>query len=652
MNFNDMPENIIISSQKKQYTNKINEYLQKNNLEESKMKFSEREGKINLELLNGVDFKILFDKDNQILFKKILDNFVTSKFYRSDFDDNYKYLLFISFQNSLDYLITKKNNLMRANKYMNAKISMINRQTNKLEKKLENNKIIIEENSKKLEENKLSYDKIKKEYEEVKNKKTIIELKNSKKDSEKKINNILINENNIILNENNKNNTNSNTNSDRKYFCDICYNKFFFNVESLEEHQIKRHPFLIIKKSQKIDNENIYKYSEKLESLRKEISNTYNNFLIKEKQNESNIKDLIQKKENYFYISTYLENQEIITDEMKETFENIAERQDIFINELKSLFNSTKIRKTRKENKFKKNESQKRSEKSINIILDNLDIDKNIKTKYIKPEINIHDLSKDIQKNIEFKEELKYQKNNNLNIISQIINNDIKEDKKENMNNDNRTEKMIKIKKEIEIKSLLQDENKSIIKKNKGITATEDEEKRKEDEKIKEKEKDRSDEKSETRKNEKKNKNDEEEENKEEKEKFTNDEEKKLKGDDKDYKKEQINKDENEIREDKIEEEEDEDEEKELSILSNYKENTPIDIVRIRNIQNEQNECHKEKEISIFINNLFEKNQVNFNNNIKLTDDINPFYFDKNVKNQNLINLKNKGKNISLFIDI
>ena len=143
MNYNAMPKNIIISSRKDYPLNRFNKYKLKNDLEDPSMKFSEKDCQINMKLINKIEFKTLFDKNNDIFLKKILNNLVSAKYYKSDYDDEYKPLLFISLQNALDYLISKKNRLIKINDGLNDSLKNINKQSSKLEKKLEENKKII-----------------------------------------------------------------------------------------------------------------------------------------------------------------------------------------------------------------------------------------------------------------------------------------------------------------------------------------------------------------------------------------------------------------------------------------------------------------------------------------------------------------------------
>ena len=123
-----------------------------------------------MDLINKLDIQTIFNKDNSIILQKVLDNLITAKFYKSDYDEDYKYLLFKSFQNSLDYLIAKKNRLIKINKNLYNSANKINNQTNNLQKKLDENKILIEENSKIKEEKKIKYKELKKEYNDMKTK--------------------------------------------------------------------------------------------------------------------------------------------------------------------------------------------------------------------------------------------------------------------------------------------------------------------------------------------------------------------------------------------------------------------------------------------------------------------------------------------------
>jgi len=69
-----------------------------------------------------------------------VDNLVTAKFYKSDYDEDYKYYLFKSLQNCLDYLIAKKKRIKKINCDLNLSLNNIRQKADDLETKLESNK--------------------------------------------------------------------------------------------------------------------------------------------------------------------------------------------------------------------------------------------------------------------------------------------------------------------------------------------------------------------------------------------------------------------------------------------------------------------------------------------------------------------------------
>ena len=357
MNYNGKPKNLIISSKNNYQSKRFNKYIERNNFEKSNIQFSEKEGKINMELINQIDLNTLFDKNNNIMFQKIVDNLVYSKYYKSDFDEEYKFLLFILFQNSLDYLIAKKNRLVHINNCLNDSVNKIKKCSNELEKKLEKNKLLIEEKSTIKNENKVKYEELKKKYEELEFKKKEKMLKNLKIENETNIKKYISQkEKDISLRE-----SNTNGESYNKHFCHICDNKFFISEESLEEHQIKRHPYLIIRKiKKKEENKGDNKYIKKLEYMKNYYNVSYDDYLKREKWKES-LENIVKKREeNNINFENYIENQQKLLEEIKFSLNDLSERQNKYINEF--IFFSEII----KEEKKRKNEAQKHLEKSIN----------------------------------------------------------------------------------------------------------------------------------------------------------------------------------------------------------------------------------------------------------------------------------------------
>ena len=83
-----------------------------------------------------------------------------------------------------------------------------------------------------------------------------------------------------------------------KYYCKVCADKFFLSQESLEDHQIKRHPFLIIRKNkEKNDFKEKKKYLENIEFFKKQILDSLDEIKDKEKCNDSRLEIFKQKEE-------------------------------------------------------------------------------------------------------------------------------------------------------------------------------------------------------------------------------------------------------------------------------------------------------------------------------------------------------------------
>ena len=121
----DMPRNILISTKNHFSSKTFNKYNNHNNLEVPDMVFSEKEGIIKMSLLKKIDDNSLFDSNNNILLQKIIDNLICSKISSSDYDDIHKYLIFKSLQISLEYLVSKKDKIIKSNKELQLNIDKI-----------------------------------------------------------------------------------------------------------------------------------------------------------------------------------------------------------------------------------------------------------------------------------------------------------------------------------------------------------------------------------------------------------------------------------------------------------------------------------------------------------------------------------------------
>ena len=602
MELNTIPNNIIISSKRQYSSNMFKKYLKEQSLENPNLKFSEKDCEINMKLIEKMDTQNLFEKKNNIYLQKLVDNLVTAKFYKSDYDEDYKYFLFKSFQNCLDYLIEKKKRISKINTDLNNYFSNIKKKANNLEKKLESNKILIEEKAKIKNENKLKYEDIKKKYKEMKKKNENIEIEKPKIIKEENVTNIESNiESNIKVKvSQNKNEVREINN---KFFCDVCANKYFSTKENLEDHQIKRHPFIIIQKP-KEENENKLKiiYDKKLDSLKDYIQNSFNVQKNDEKKKDS-IKELLKNLENdNIFLNNMIKNQQKSFEETKSLINNLNEDRKKCINELEIIYGLQKTEEDLKKEKIKKRKKQKKFEKTIKekILNDQLMQNLNQKIKDLYTQLNNYILSQNKERNKELeenKDENNMMKNKNLSIIEEFPISQIKEDEEEKEKNEISDEKNKQIINAI-INSSIKEENKEYIK-------------NKEEEKL--------------------------EGQKEKEEKVSN-------GIEQEERKEnEIKKEEKKIEEDndKVEEEEYEEEEEEEnnSILSNKEKISSLDIIRIKNA----NDLEQQNEMPNLVDNIFIENNVNFNLNQSIKDNKNVFDIKKNSDSEN-IKLKNENK--------
>lgn len=354
MNYQNMPRNILISTRNKNVSKKINKY---NNFEIQDMKFSEKEGKIKMNIIKNLDFNSLFETKNNILFQKIMDNLISSKLFNSDYDDIHKFLLLKSFQNSLEYLFSKKKKITQENKELKSNIDKILKKTNDIEKELNDNNNIIEENSKIKKEQKSKYEGIKKKYEEMK------EKQEKKSQNDIKIDIIKVEKNIVEIKQiENNNNINKDIKSNKKYLCPVCRDKFFSTKEYVNNHVFRRHPkeyknIIKNQKLSKIEKKDFISYLKEIEKLENYIKELieWNNKL---KEKDKYAVELEKLKKNHEKIEVFEKNQKEKEEEILNILDNQLKKQyEAYNNLLISLG-------LEKENDEAKIEKEKKKEKN------------------------------------------------------------------------------------------------------------------------------------------------------------------------------------------------------------------------------------------------------------------------------------------------
>ena len=429
MIYNNMAKNILISK-KNNFLFNINNINNEfnNNYEVPYIQFSEKEGKIKMNLIKNLDFSTLFEPKNIILLKKVIDNLVTSKISNSEYDDITKSLLFKLFQNSLEYLVFKKNRIIQVNTELKNNIKIVLRRTTELENELNKNKEIININSKIIKEEKLKYKEKKKNYEEEKeNKKNFRLNKNQNNKNISKINNTTIEKNINIENQTEiqiKNNNENRDAEDIKYFCPICKGKFFFHEENFKSHIHRRHP-----KKYKKDYNNLYDYNLYLEGIN-DLEDYLNNLILNNniiKKQENKFEDLkILMKENDSQFKEFKNNQK----KLSEDFSNLIEHFFKYQNESYiKLLNSFKTKKDKEELRKELENNKEITEAITNNSLSK-EIIENLKErieelkKLLEKQYRIRN-NKNVYENIDFNQRLGNFKCQNLSIIPEICDNNI-----------------------------------------------------------------------------------------------------------------------------------------------------------------------------------------------------------------------------------
>ena len=486
MNFTEMPRNILISTRNNNSYKSNNNY--NNNLNIPDMEFSEKEGKIKMSLIKGLDFNKLFESENSILLQKVIDNLISSKISNSDYDDIHKPLLFKSFQNILEYLVTKEKRIKNINNNLYIAKDKIIKRTDELEQTLNENKKIIEENSKIKKDKKLKYDEEKKKYEEMKKQKKEKELKENK-NINKNINtniNIVEIEKNIKINEikqdENSNNINNDNEINKKFLCQVCKNKYFLTEEGLESHLFRRHPEVYKNNKKKLkrkkSEQNLVKiYLGEIDKLENYINNLIDIYHPITEKNKYILEIEKMKKENQLNFEKMEKEQKQMSEEVRNSVENFIKRQEEFYNNLLIICG---LKKSEEEIKEEKEEKEKQINKAIKESIISKSIIKDLKEK-IK-ELKKMLKKQNIMNNLKYKNNMVYLKQHigllkkqYLSIIPEIYDSKIIEEYEEDEKEEEEEEEDIKIidmnsekNKEEEEKEEEEEEENKIIKESKS----------------------------------------------------------------------------------------------------------------------------------------------------------------------------------------
>ena len=272
-------------------------YHNMNQTEVPQMKFSKRQGNLNLKILKNLDLnyiiktnnmKPLEDKSHELIFSEIKDE---------DYNDQNTPKLLRTFQYVLEYLSEKQSKLVETNEKLDLEYNQLINQSFRLEKILKENKKTISENS-----------------EERKEKEMILityeSIVNFNCNPEGNINLITKNINKTY--EHGSATKNYEIYGEGKFYCHICNGKYFNTENRLESHMKRRHQAQM-KKDLKRERDKLREEQIK-EEYNKKIEDTKNYF-----------QTMIQQKNEIFAKAKYDDEINMMKRQQKEGMEQLFE---------------------------------------------------------------------------------------------------------------------------------------------------------------------------------------------------------------------------------------------------------------------------------------------------------------------------------------
>lgn len=293
-------------------------YHNMNQTEVPQMKFSNRQGNLNLKLIQNLDLNYIIKSNNIIPLEKISNHLIFSKIKDEDYEDQNTPKLLKTFQYVLEYLNEKQTKLVNTNEKLNVEYNQLINQSYEIEEKLKINKNIITKNSVEKKEKEM----ILITYE------SIVNFNCNPTD------NI-----NVITKTINKNYNRTSEKSmggtyqEGKFYCHICNGKFFNTESKLESHMKRRHLAQIKKnarkeRERKRDEEILEEYDKKLEETKNYLQTKIeqkNEMFSKEKfEDELNM----MKKENEQKMNLLIDYTKNFPEQMKNIFQTYMNQQE------------------------------------------------------------------------------------------------------------------------------------------------------------------------------------------------------------------------------------------------------------------------------------------------------------------------------------
>ena len=353
-------------------------YQVMNQTEVPQMKFANRQGNLNLNLIKNLDLNYVIKTNNITPLEKLCQNLIYSEIKDEDYEDTNVAKLLRTFQYALEYLNAKQTKLEQTNNKLDLEYNQLINQSYELEERLKLNKRQIGKNSTEKKEKEM----LLVTYESIVNF-NMNPVENT---------NILIK--NINSNYRGVSSTMEGESYPRgvkeRFYCHICSGKYFNTETGLENHMKKRHlNQLKLKKERDMEMQK-EKEMEEINDKKLEETKTYLQNIIQRKNDmfskenyEKEIDDL--KRDNNEKMQLMMQYTEKMSSDMRNLFQDFFSQQNQNNQNIMDIANAAaKKEREKREEQNKLNESQTANEinKLNNSIAQLRDIFKDQKNKY------------------------------------------------------------------------------------------------------------------------------------------------------------------------------------------------------------------------------------------------------------------------------
>lgn len=296
-------------------------YKLMNQTEVPQMKFANRQGNLNLNLIKNLDLNYVIKTNNITPLEKLCQNLIYSEIKDEDYEDTNVAKLLRTFQYALEYLNAKQSKLEQTNNKLDLEYNQLINQSYELEERLKLNKRQIGKNSTEKKEKEM----LLVTYESIVNF-NMNPVENT---------NILIK--NINSNYRGVSSTMEGDNYPRgvkeRFYCHICSGKYFNTETGLENHMKKRHlNQLKLKKEKDIEMQKEKEIEEindkKLEETKSYLQNIIQrkNDMFSKENYEKEINEL--KRDNNEKMQLMMQYTEKMSSDMRNLFQDFFNQQN------------------------------------------------------------------------------------------------------------------------------------------------------------------------------------------------------------------------------------------------------------------------------------------------------------------------------------